>query len=29
LIASLPPIALSFACYRYVVSGLAAGGLKG
>jgi multiple sugar transport system permease protein len=28
-IASLPPIALSFACYRYVVSGLAAGGLKG
>jgi multiple sugar transport system permease protein len=29
LIASLPPIALSFMCYRYVVSGLAAGGLKG
>ena len=29
LIASLPPIALSFVCYRYVVSGLAAGGLKG
>jgi multiple sugar transport system permease protein len=28
-IASLPPIALSFVCYRYVVSGLAAGGLKG
>jgi multiple sugar transport system permease protein len=29
LIASLPPIALSFACYRYVASGLTAGGLKG
>jgi multiple sugar transport system permease protein len=29
LIASLPPIALSFMCYRFVVSGLAAGGLKG
>ncbi len=29
LIASLPPIVLSFMCYRYVVSGLAAGGLKG
>jgi multiple sugar transport system permease protein len=29
LIASLPPIALSFVCYRYVVSGLAVGGLKG
>jgi multiple sugar transport system permease protein len=28
-IASLPPILLSFACYRYVVSGLSAGGLKG
>jgi multiple sugar transport system permease protein len=28
-IASLPPIALSFACYRYVVSGISAGGLKG
>jgi multiple sugar transport system permease protein len=28
-IASLPPIALSFACYRFVVSGLSAGGLKG
>jgi multiple sugar transport system permease protein len=28
-IASLPPIALSFACYRFMVSGLSAGGLKG
>jgi multiple sugar transport system permease protein len=28
-IASLPPIILSLVCYRYVVSGLAAGGLKG
>lgn len=28
-IASLPPILLSLAFYRYVVSGLAAGGLKG
>jgi multiple sugar transport system permease protein len=27
-IASLPPIALSLLCYRYVVSGLAVGGLK-
>jgi multiple sugar transport system permease protein len=29
LIASLPPIALSLVFYRHVVSGLAAGGLKG
>ena len=28
-IASLPPIVLSLAFYRYIVSGLAAGGLKG
>jgi multiple sugar transport system permease protein len=28
-IASLPPIALSLVCYRYIVSGLSAGGLKG
>jgi multiple sugar transport system permease protein len=28
-IASLPPIALSLVCYRYIVSGLFAGGLKG
>jgi multiple sugar transport system permease protein len=28
-IASLPPIVLSLVCYRYIVSGLAAGGLKG
>jgi multiple sugar transport system permease protein len=28
-IASLPPIVLSFVCYRYIVSGLSAGGLKG
>jgi multiple sugar transport system permease protein len=28
-IASLPPILLSFVCYRYVVSGLSAAGLKG
>jgi multiple sugar transport system permease protein len=28
-IASLPPIILSLVCYRYIVSGLAAGGLKG
>jgi multiple sugar transport system permease protein len=27
-IASLPPIILSLACYRYVVAGLSAGGLK-
>ena len=27
-IASLPPIILSLAFYRYVVAGLAAGGLK-
>ncbi|MGE3537015.1 MAG: carbohydrate ABC transporter permease [Candidatus Tectimicrobiota bacterium] len=28
-IASLPPLILSLACYRYVVAGLSAGGLKG
>jgi len=28
-IASLPPIVLSLAFYRYIVSGLSAGGLKG
>jgi multiple sugar transport system permease protein len=28
-IASLPPIALSLVCYRYIVSGLSTGGLKG
>ena len=28
-IASLPPIMLSFVGYRYLVSGLSAGGLKG
>ena len=29
LIASLPPIVLSLLFYRYIVSGLAAGGVKG
>jgi multiple sugar transport system permease protein len=29
LIASLPPIVLSLVCYRYIVTGLSAGGLKG
>jgi len=28
-LASLPPIVLSLVCYRYVVSGLSAGGLRG
>jgi multiple sugar transport system permease protein len=28
-IASLPPIALALVCYRYIVSGLSVGGLKG
>jgi multiple sugar transport system permease protein len=28
-IASLPPIVLSLVFYRYIVSGLAAGGIKG
>jgi multiple sugar transport system permease protein len=28
-IASLPPILLSLMCYRYIVAGIAAGGLKG
>jgi multiple sugar transport system permease protein len=28
-IASLPPLALSLICYRYIVSGIAVGGLKG
>jgi multiple sugar transport system permease protein len=28
-IASLPPIVLSLVCYRYIVAGIAAGGLKG
>jgi multiple sugar transport system permease protein len=28
-IASLPPMAISLVCYRYIVSGLSAGGLKG